>query len=77
MEICSDISLGDAVISVYYWNYLQVGLFDLANYFLADMDWSLEQIENLWRSSRTSKMILYRFWISMAIINAELDAMEQ
>ena len=29
-KIRSDISLDDVVISVYYWDYLQVGLFDLA-----------------------------------------------
>ena len=46
-NICSDISLDDVVLSVYYWDYLQVGLCNQAKCCSADMDWSLDQIENL------------------------------
>ena len=46
-NICSDISLEDVVLSVYYWGYLQVGLFNRVKCCSADMDWSLDQIENL------------------------------
>ena len=46
-NIRSDISLDDVVLSVYYWDYLQVGLCNWANCCSAGMDWSLDQIENL------------------------------
>ena len=46
-KICSDISLDDIFLSVYYWDYLQVGLINQAKCCSAGMDWSLEQIENL------------------------------
>ena len=46
-NICSDISLEDVVLSVHYWDNLQVGLFNRAKCCYADMDWSLDQIENL------------------------------
>ena len=46
-NICSKISHDDVVLSVYYWDYLQVGLCNRAKCFSADMDWSLDQIENL------------------------------
>ena len=46
-NIQSDISLDDVVLSVYNWDYLQVGLCNRAKCFSADMDWSLDQIENL------------------------------
>ena len=46
-KVRSDISLDDVVISVYYWNCLQVGLCNRSKCFSADMDWSLDQIENL------------------------------
>ena len=46
-NICSDISLDDVLLSVYYWNYLQVGLCNRAKCCSAGMDWSLDQIENL------------------------------
>ena len=76
-HISSDISLDDVVLSVYYWDFLQVVLCDLANYCSAGMDWSLEQIENLQSSSRPIQMVLLRFWIYMVSIHAELDAMDQ
>ena len=37
----SDISLDDVVLSVYYWDSLQVGLCDMTYYRSAGMDWSL------------------------------------
>ena len=46
-NICSDVSFDDVVLSVYNWNYLQVGLCNRAKCCSADMDWSLDQIENL------------------------------
>ena len=46
-------------------------------YCSADMDWYLDQIENLYSASRPSQMVLSRFWIHMESIHAELDAMEQ
>ena len=46
-NICSDISLDNVVLSVYYWDYLQVGLCNMAKCCSADMDWSLDQIDNL------------------------------
>ena len=46
-NICSDISLEDVVLSVYYWDYLQVGLCNRAKFCSVGMDWSLDQIENL------------------------------
>ena len=46
-KICSDISLEDVVLSVYYWDYLQVGLRNWVKFCSTDMDWSLDQIENL------------------------------
>ena len=46
-NIRSDISLDDVVISVYYCDYLQVGLCNQAKCCSAGMDWSLDQIENL------------------------------
>ena len=49
----------------------------MAYYCSAVMDWSLNQIENLYSSSRPSQMVLSRFWIYMAIIHAKLDAMYQ
>ena len=41
------------------------------------MDWSLDQIENLYFSSRPSEMVLQRFLISTASIQFRLDAMDQ
>ena len=38
-NICSDISFDDAVLSVYYWDYLQVGLCNRAQCCSAGMDW--------------------------------------
>ena len=46
-NIHSDISLDDLVLSVYYLDYLQVGLCAMAYYCSSGMDWSLDQIENL------------------------------
>ena len=46
-NIRSDISLDDLVLSVYYWDYLQVGLWNRVKCCSADMDWSLDQVENL------------------------------
>ena len=46
-NIRSDVSLDDVVLSVYYWDYLQVGLCNRAKCCSANMDWSLDQIENL------------------------------
>ena len=76
-KIFSDISLDDVVLSVYYRDYLQAGLYNWAWCCSDSIYWSLDQIENLWSSSRPSQMVLQRFWISMASIHAELDAMDQ
>ena len=46
-NICSDVSLDDVILSVYNWDYLQVGLWNRAKCCSADVDWSLDQIENL------------------------------
>ena len=46
-KIRSDISLDNVVLSVYYWDYFQVGLCNRAKCCSADMDWSLDQIKNL------------------------------
>ena len=46
-NIHSDISLDNVVLSVYNWDYLQVVLCNRSNCCSADMDWSLDQIENL------------------------------
>ena len=43
---CSDISIDNMVLSVYYWGYLQVGLFSVAYYLSAGVDWCLDQIED-------------------------------
>ena len=37
-KICSDISLDDVVLSVYYWYYLQVELCSVTYYFSAGVD---------------------------------------
>ena len=76
-NICSDISLVDVVLSVYYWDYLQVVLCNRGQFYYAGMDWYLDQIENLQSSSRPSQMVLQRFWIYIASIHVELDAMDQ
>ena len=76
-NIHSDISLDDVVLSVYYWDYLQVGLRNQAQCCYAGMNWSLGQIENLQSSSRPSQMFLQRFQISIESIHVELDAMDQ
>ena len=39
-----DISLEDVVLSVYYWDYLQVGLCNREKCCSIGMDWSLDQI---------------------------------
>ena len=46
-NIRSDISIDDVVLSVHNWDYLQVGLCNRAKFCSADMDWSLDRIENL------------------------------
>ena len=46
-NIHSDISLDNVVLSFYYWDNLQVGLCTRAKCCSADMNWSLDQIENL------------------------------
>ena len=46
-NIRSNILLDDVVLSVYYWDCLQVGLCNRAKFCSAVMDWSLDQIENL------------------------------
>ena len=43
-NIHSEISLYNGVLSVYYWDFLQVGLCDVVYYFSADVDWFLDQI---------------------------------
>ena len=46
-NIRSDNSLDNVVLSVYYWDYLQVGLCNREKCCSADMGWSLDQIKNL------------------------------
>ena len=46
-NIRSDISLVYVVLSVYYWDYLQVVLCNQAKFCSTGMNWSLDQIENL------------------------------
>ena len=46
-NIHSDISLDNVVLSFYYWDFLQVGLFNQAKCCYDGMDWSLDQIDNL------------------------------
>ena len=46
-NIRSDVSLDNVVLSVYNWDYLQVGLYNRAKCCFADMDWYLDQIKNL------------------------------
>ena len=46
-NIHSYISLDDVVLSFYYWDYIQVVLYNQAKCFSAGMDWSLDQIDNL------------------------------
>ena len=46
-DIRSDISLDNVVLSVYYWDYLKLGLCNRAKCFSTGMDWSLDQIDNL------------------------------
>ena len=46
-NICSYVSLDDVVLSVYNWDYLQVGLCNRKKCCSSEMDWSLDQIENL------------------------------
>ena len=43
----SYISLDDMFLSVYYWDYLQVGLCAVVYYCSAGLGWSLEKIDNL------------------------------
>ena len=57
-NIRSDISIEDVVLSVYYWDCLQVGLCNRAKCCSAGMDWSLDQIENIYSSSRPNQMVL-------------------
>ena len=76
-NIHSDTSLDDVVLSVYNWGYLQAGLCNWVKCCSTGMYWSLDQIDNLLSSSRPSQMVLQRFWISMASIHVELDAMDQ
>ena len=46
-NIRSDITFEFVVLSVYYCDYLQVGLYAVAYYFSDGVDWSLDQIEYL------------------------------
>ena len=46
-NICSDNSHDDVVLSVSNWDYLQVGLCNWVKCCSADMNCSLDQIENL------------------------------
>ena len=46
-NICSEILLENVVLSVYYWDCLQVGLCNQAKCCSAGMDWSVDQIDNL------------------------------
>ena len=46
-NIHSDISLDDVILSYYYWDYLQVGLCDVAYYCSSGVDWCLYKIEDL------------------------------
>ena len=46
-NIHSDMSLDNVVISVYYWDYLQVGLCYVAYYLSAGVDWYLYYIKDL------------------------------
>ena len=45
-NIRSDNSLDDVVLSVYFWDYLQVELCNWAKCCSAGMDWYLDQIDN-------------------------------
>ena len=46
-NIHSDISLDNVVLSVYYWDCLQMRLYNQAKCCSSGMDWYLDQIENL------------------------------
>ena len=46
-NIRSYISLDNVVLSVYNWDYVQVVIFHRTECCSADMDWSLDQIDNL------------------------------
>ena len=76
-KILSDIPLYDVVLSVYFWDFLQVELCAVVYYCSTGVDWSLDQIEDLQSVPRTSQMVLSRFWMSMAIIHDNLDIMVQ
>ena len=46
-NIWSDVSLGNVVLSVYYWDGLQVGFVSVEDCWSAGADWSLDQIDHL------------------------------
>ena len=46
-NVHSDISLKNMSISVYYWDYLQVGLCSVAYYCSSGLNWFLDQNDNL------------------------------
>ena len=47
LNIHSDIPLRYVVLSLHYWDYLQVVSFDLDYYSSDGVDWSLEKVEDL------------------------------
>ena len=46
-KLLSDISLGNVVLWVYNWYYIQVELCDLVDYYSAGVNWYLDQIDYL------------------------------
>ena len=46
-NICPEISLDNAILSVYYCDYLQLRLCDVIDYSSASVDWHLDQIKDI------------------------------
>ena len=62
-------------LSVYYRDYLQLVLCVVAYYCAAGLNWSLDQIEDIYSAYKPSHMLFLGFGISMISIHDELDDM--
>ena len=72
-NILPDILLGDVVLSVYYWYYFQVVIFDMYSYWCSFFHWSLDQIKNLLVVYRPSQVVIPSGWFCVYIIRDNLD----
>ena len=69
-----DIKIDYALLSIYYWRYLQAGLCAEEDCCSAGVDQYLIQIENLQDSFRQDKVVFSSLWFNMTIIHDNVDA---